>query len=103
MNHWFFGFYEWRHLKFIKECLTTDWAILQGGSDAAALRKWIVIFEFLEFDRKAVMDLMLLAHSGLVGRSRADQVLWEVLSVWALKPSYYDLSHKVSHLVTMAR
>eukprot|EP00972_Heterocapsa_arctica_P044817 6612701-Heterocapsa_arctica.AAC.1 len=29
MNHYFFGFYEWRYLKFIRMCFTTDWPILQ--------------------------------------------------------------------------
>eukprot|EP00972_Heterocapsa_arctica_P042124 6210442-Heterocapsa_arctica.AAC.1 len=53
LNHYFFGFYEWRYLKFVRMCLTTDWPILQGGSDYKALRKWITIFEFLELDRKA--------------------------------------------------
>ena len=57
----------------------------------------------LELDRKAQADLMLLAHEGLVGRSEANEILWELLSVWALKPEYEDLSHKVTNMVYIAR
>ena len=57
----------------------------------------------LELDRKAQGDLMLLAHEGLVGRSEANEILWELLSVWAIRPEYEDLSHKVTHMVYQAR
>ena len=46
---------------------------------------------------------MLLAHEGLAGRSEANEILWELLSVWALRPEYEDLSHKATHLVSQAR
>ena len=83
--------------------LTDDWPIIQGGRDEQALRLWMEIFETLELDRKSIVDIMILAHSGEVGRAEANEVLWEILSVWALKDDYMDLSHKVSSLVNRAR
>ena len=46
---------------------------------------------------------MLLAQSGLVGRTYANKILWSLLSNWALDPTYEDLSHKVSSEVGWAR
>ena len=60
---------------------------------------WHDIFLHLELDRKACVDLMLLAQMGLAGRSAANEVLWELLTIWALKPEYFDLSHKCTPLV----
>eukprot|EP00972_Heterocapsa_arctica_P050777 7464194-Heterocapsa_arctica.AAC.1 len=65
MNHRHFPYYEGQHLQFIKHALTVDWPELQGGCSIEALKKWHLIFEWLELDRKAVLDMMLLAHSGL--------------------------------------
>ena len=67
-----------------------------------ALKKWHLIFAWLELDSKAIWDLMVLAHSGLVGRSEANRILWDLLSVWALKDEYLDLSRKTSTLVNDA-
>ena len=64
---------------------------------------WLEIFVVLELDRKAQCELMLLAHSGEVGRAEANEVLWEILSAWALDHEYLDLSSKVSSLVKRAR
>ena len=50
----------------------------------------------LELDKKAKVDLFLLAQSGLVGRTLANYLLWNLCSYWALDPTYEDLSHKVS-------
>ena len=61
------------------------------------------IFWCLELDRKAQMDPMLLAHQGEVGRYEANDILWNLLSVWAPKPDYQDLSNKTSSMVTLAR
>eukprot|EP00972_Heterocapsa_arctica_P100031 14751086-Heterocapsa_arctica.AAC.1 len=80
VGHVSFGWYELQHLKFIKRCLTIDWPQLQAGSDFKTLKMWHLIFEWLELDRKSVMDLMTLAHSGLVGRAEANRLLWELLS-----------------------
>ena len=40
----------------------------------------------LELDRKAQADLLLLAHPGLAGCCEANEILWELLTMWALKP-----------------
>ena len=49
------------------------------------------------------MDLMLLAHSGAVGRGHANKIMWNLMSNWALDEAYEDLSHKVSNQVGWAR
>ena len=90
-------------LTWVYEILTKHWGLVQGGSDMRALSKWAEIFMTLELDRKAQADLMLLAHHGPAGRCEANEVLWELLSVWALKPEYEDLSHKLTNLVFWAR
>ena len=91
------------HLKFLHKCLTVDWHRLQGGVGDETLSKWLLIFRVLELDRKAMVDFMLLAQSGLVGRTYANKLLWKLLSNWALDPAYEDLSHKVSSEVGWAR
>ena len=103
VDHPDWRFYELQYLQFIKSTLTDHWAIIQGGHDARALDLWLKIFLALELDLKSQLDLMLLAHSGLVGRTEANFVLWEILSNWALKPEYEDLSNKLSNLVGIAR
>ena len=102
-GHWQFEFLEWWYLVFIRECLTTYWGIIQRGSGAQALERWNLIFLVLELDRKAQLDLMLLAHTGLAGRAEANEILWDLLSIWALKDDYLDLSHKVTSMVGRAR
>ena len=49
------------------------------------------------------MDLFLLAQSGLVGRTLANYLLWNLCSDWALDPTYEDLSHEVSNAVGRLR
>ena len=83
--------------------MTTHWAVLQGGTDVRTLEFWLKIFLALELDRKAQRDLLLLAHSGICGRAEANEVLWKTLAIWALRPEYEDLSHRVSHMVGEAR
>ena len=103
LNHWNFAYYENVYLQFIKQCLTVNWALIQGGVGPEALELWYLIFLTLELDRKAQVDLMILAHSGEAGRSEANELLWTLLSIWALRPEYEDLSHKCSSLVSRAR
>ena len=98
-----FAHMEWHYLKFLKENLTAYWYIIQFGTDKETLDRWYLIFKVLELDRKAQLDLMLLAHSGLLGRGYANQVLWELMSNWALDANYEDLSHKVTSMVSWAR
>lgn len=96
-------YWEHEYLRFIHQTLTLDWHLIQSQVNDEALRKWMTIFRVLELDRKAMVDLMLLAQSGVVGRSKANQILWKLLSTWALDPAYEDLSHKVSSEVGWAR
>ena len=96
-------FYEHRFLCWVKDTLTIDWPLIQGGSDDMALEKWMSIFWVLELDRKAQLDLMLLAHQGEVGRCEANEVLWQLLSIWAIRPNYEELSNKCTSMVYEAR
>ena len=102
-NHPLFRFYALQYLHFIRIALTDWWGAIQCGTNEQALRCWQKVFEVLELDRKACADIMLLAHSGLVGRVKANQLLWNLLSNIALKPDYRDLSHKVTNLVNWAK
>jgi hypothetical protein len=52
------------------------------------------VSKFLELDYKAKVNLFLLAQSGLVGRTLANYLLWNLCAYWALGPTYEDLSHK---------
>ena len=99
----YFAYFEHQHLRFLHTSLTRDWYILQGGSDAVSLEKWDMCLKYVELDRKAKVDLMLLAQSGLPGRTLANKILWYLLSEWALEPDYEDLSHKVTREVAKAR
>ena len=98
-----FTFYEYRYLVWVRDVLTIEWPFIQGGCDNKALDCWMTIFWVLELDRKAQLDLMLLAHQGEVGRCEANEVLWQLLSIWALKPNYEDLSNKCTSMVYEAR
>ncbi len=91
------------HLQSCRACLTEEWPSHLAVSSQSHLEQWHFIFEWLELDRKAVLDMFLLCHSGLVSRSEANRILWELLSKWALKDTYLDLSRKVWCLVWEAR
>ena len=96
MGHWHFAFFKWRFLKFVQQCLTVHWGTLQGGWGQEALALWHFVFLVLELDRKSQLDLMLLAHVGEAGRAKANEILWNLLSIWSLEEDYLDLSHKVT-------
>ena len=98
-----FSFFEHQFLLWVRQKLTRDWKDIQCGHDLRAKNLWIEIFQHLELDDKAIRDLLLLAHLGTAGRAEANEVLWNLLSVWALKREYKDLSHKVTNLVGEAR
>jgi hypothetical protein len=102
-NHPAKDFYEHRFLVWVKDTLTTQWPLIQGGNDDEALALWLSIFWVLELDRKATLDLMLLAHQGGVGRCEANEVLWQLVSFWAIKRPYEDLSNKCTSMVHAAR
>ena len=74
MNHPMFP-YSWVHLWFIKTWLTTVWTNIQTGTDVATLDTWQCIFVYLGLDRKAIVDMMLLAHSGEPGRAEANEIM----------------------------
>ena len=98
-----FAWFEWHYLTFLHKCLTEDWLELQSGTSAQTMSNIITIFEVLELDRKARVDMMLLYHTGIVGRTLANELMWELLSTWATDPRYLDLSRKVSHECGRAR
>ena len=96
-------YFEWLRLRFLKECLTVKWPILMGGRDPHASYHWLYVMEVLELDRRARVDLLLLAQSGLPGRCEANRILWHLMAEWALEDSYRDLSSKVTNQVSQAR
>jgi hypothetical protein len=96
-------FFEWHYLKCIHWYLTERWWILQSGTDREALGEWRLVMQLLELDLKAHRDLILLAQSGLVGRTCANMILWKLLTGAALDGSCEDLSHLVTHEVSTAR
>ena len=98
-----FFFFEHKFLLWVHEKLTLDWKTIQCGCDGRAKALWIEIFQHLELDEKAIRDLMLLAHMGIAGRAEANEILWSLLSDWAIKREYMDLSHKTTGLVGWAR
>ena len=62
-----YDYFHWHHLTLLKQLLTRDWWILQGGQDMQAMNKWMEAMEVLELDQKACRDMLLLAQQGLVG------------------------------------
>ena len=99
----YFSWFEMQYLYQVQQLLTTEWWCLQSCSDERALRLWISAMRLMELDRKAARDLFLLAHSGLVGRTQANKVLWTLLSGPAISTDYEDLSALATHLVYQAR
>ena len=88
---------------FLKGCLTKYWWHLQFGIEQSTLEMWWLILRVLELDKKAQLDLFLLAQAGPVGRTYANQILWNLMCQWGLEGSYRDLSNKCSYEVGMAR
>ena len=64
---------------------------------------WIEILRTLELDKKAQVDLFLLAQQGHAGRTEANEILWGLLSDHALRTPYRDLSNNCSNRVGQAR
>ena len=67
------------------------------------MRLWWEIMQVLELDKKAQLDLIVLAQSGPVGRCHANKIMWDLMANWALVRTYQDLSNKVSNEVNWAR
>ena len=98
-----FKYWEWQYLRSIHKYLTKHWQLLQCGTGPMAVAMWRDCLMTLELDRKAQRDLFLLIHSGIVGRTKANRILWDLLTGPALEPPYQDLSSLVTHLVYGAR
>ena len=98
-----FPYFEYHYHKVLHRFLTDRWYLLQAGHDDVALAEWIKVMKVLELDNKARRDLMLLAQSGLIGRCKANKVLWQIMTNEALDGEYEDLSRKVTSMVYWAR
>ena len=96
-------YFEFWYLKTLNWFLTEKWALLQGGRNQEALELWIMMARALELDNKARRDLLLLAQSGLVGRTQANKLIWNLMAGPALEEKYLDLSNLVSNQVGRAR
>ena len=99
----YFGYFEHWYLQWTYMQLTRNWPYIMCEPSSHGMTLWADIFECLELDRKSQMDLLLLAHLGLAGRSEANKILWDLLSYWGLDRRYRDLSHKASSLVNQSR
>ena len=98
-----FPYWEWQYLKTIHMILTEHWQLLQQGTSVEATDMWRNVFSILELDRKAQRGMFLLIHSGVVGRTYANRILWDLLSGPALDPEYQDLSCMTTNKVYAAR
>ena len=98
-----FAYLEFWYLLTIREFLTIHRETCQTGNDVEAIKLWHLACLLLELDHKAVVGLMLLCHSGLHGRTLANEILWKLLSEYALQRTYEDLSHKCTNMVGWAR
>ena len=98
-----FRYFEHAFLLWVHDILTTKWGLVQGGTNEGTLAIWKEIFMTLELDKKAQADLMLLAHMGVAGRCEANEIIWDLLSIWAIKHEYQDLSNKATNIVFQAR
>ena len=92
-DHPDFLHYEYRFLKWVQKTLATDWATVRGGWAGRAKVMWIAILRTLELDKKAQVDLFLLAQQGNAGRTEANEILWGLFSDHALRTPYRDLSN----------
>ena len=99
-----YAFLEWRQRKDLHSLLTESWPSIQGGKDRLALENWRKAVETLELDGEAIQDLFLLIAQGRAGRAEANEILWDLMSHWALVDrDHRDLSRKCSSMVSTAR
>ncbi len=96
-------YYELEFLHLMRDYATDLWPSLSGGHDADCLDMTRRLYVALELDEKAIMDLMLLAQSGEVGRAEYNHVMWKLITEVAIEPPYRDLNRKVSQMVLNAR
>ena len=93
----------WMFLTWVKECLVTHWPLIQGGYGQDAVMKWYEIFLTFDLDLKAQADIMLLAQAGVAGRTRANKILWDLLTRWGLQPDFPMIRHKITNEVKWHR
>ena len=98
-----FPYWEWVRLNALKDFLTDKLHILLGRRDHYATHQWLCVMDLVDLDRRARVDLMLLAQAGLPGRTEANKILWSLMAEWAVDPSYRDLSAKVTSACGRAR
>ena len=98
-----FHYFQYHHLNLVKDLLTIDWWMIQGGQDMEAMHKWLEAIELLELDLKACRDLLLLAQQGSVGRAHANKILWELLTGTGADGKYRECSRFCSSQVHNAR
>ena len=92
------------YLQILYNYCTKYWWIMQGGSGPRAHKLWYNLFRVLELDNKAACDWWLMLSAGLPGRTCANKLLWETLTVYAVQdPVYWDLSSWVSTQVNLLR
>ena len=70
-----FLYWEWVRLKSLKDFLTNKLHILLGRRDHHASHQWLCVMDLVDLDRRARVDLMLLAQAGLPGRTEANKIL----------------------------
>ena len=87
----------------MQKFLVDWWWCLQGMSDHQALRQWLKVGRLLELDRKALMDLFMLAQVIPAGRTKANKILWDLLTGPALEEPQRDMSNLVTTRVYAAR
>ena len=81
-----FEFLEHLHLKHCHKALTEDWWLIQAGTSEEAHALWLDLCKLMELDKKATLDLMLLATSGVLGRTCTNIMMWGLLSNWGIQP-----------------
>ena len=99
----YYEFFRYHFLVFMQKFLVDWWWCLQGMSDHQALRQWLKVGRLLELDRKSLMDLFMLAQVIPVGRTKANKILWDLLTGPALEEPQRDMSNLVTTWVYKAR
>ena len=64
---------------------------------------WRQLMQFLELDTMTRRDLHLLCQSGVVRRTYANKLVWQLLNGFCSDPEYHDVSNWVSHQAQHAR
>ena len=92
------------YLQVLYNFCTMHWWIMQGGSGPRAHKLWYNCFRVLELDNKAACDWWLMLSAGLPGRTCANKLLWEILTIYAVQdPVFWDISSWVSARVNLLR